>query len=212
MRLHGLLKRDSASSWLWNHALTTIFFEMKLQPVLREASRQAFAALREAYPTDDFYYFALVTTDDALRPGPSASSVQGLERVVARYQAEGHNVTPADLRWSEADSPYNLFGDEFFGEVQRLFIQGGDHRKFPEAEYQAEVARRFAAMEGALHELDEEGFFGSGPSRDSIVINVVAPGDESEAVILERATRLNPASSLSQLRRDLGGDHDVAQA
>ncbi|MGV3533408.1 MAG: DUF4303 domain-containing protein, partial [Chthoniobacteraceae bacterium] len=80
------------------------------------------------------------------------------------------------------------------------------------AEYQAEVARQFAAMEGALHELDEEGFFGSGPSRDSIVINVVAPGDESEAVILDRAARLNPAASLFQLRRDLGGDRDLTQA
>ncbi|MGV3532133.1 MAG: DUF4303 domain-containing protein, partial [Chthoniobacteraceae bacterium] len=107
---------------------------MCLKTVLRDAWRQAFTALKEAYPADDFYYFALVTTHDALRPGPSASSVQGLERVVARYQAEGHNVTPADLRWSEADSPYNLFGDEFFGEVQRLFMQGGDHRKLPEAE------------------------------------------------------------------------------
>jgi hypothetical protein len=182
---------------------------MNLQTAIHEASRQAFAAVREAYPGEDFYYFALVTTEDALRPGPSASSVQGLESVVARYRTEGHNVTPADLRWSEADSPYNLYGDEFFGEVQRLFSQGGDHRKLPEAEYEAEVARRFVAMEGALRALDEEGFFGSGRSRDRIVINVVAPGDEPEAVILDRATRLNPAASLSQLRRDLGGDRDL---
>jgi hypothetical protein len=36
------------------------------------------------------------------------------------------------------------------------------------------------------------------------VINVIAPGEEDEDVILARAARLNPAESLLQLRHDLG--------
>ena len=50
------------------------------------------------------------------------------------------------------------------------------------------------------------GFFGVGAARHAVVINVVAPGEETEDAVLERAARLNPAESLGQLRRDLGGE------
>lgn len=175
-----------------------------LRSAIREASRRAFSAVRDAHPDEHFYYFALVTTGDGLRPGPSASSVEGLERTSNEYQARGDALSERDLRWSEADSPYNLFGDEFFDEVEAFFLAGGDHRDLPEGEYIAEVERRYEAMEAALRDLDREGFFGSGPKRAAVVVNVVAPGDESEDGILERAARLNPPESLDQLRNDLG--------
>lgn len=175
---------------------------MTLQDEIREASRRAFSALRQACPCDDFYYYALVTTEDALRPGPSASSTQGLESVLKNYRDRGIACEPADLRWSEADSPYDLFGDEHFAEVERLFLASGEHRNLPQDEYEAEIARRFAAMEGALRELDAEGFFGTGAARERVLINVVAPGDECEAAIIERAARLNPPACLVQLRQD----------
>jgi Domain of unknown function (DUF4303) len=178
---------------------------MNLQDAIREAAGRAFSSLRQAYPSDDFYYFALVTTSDALRPGPSASSMQGLERTFTDYRARGFASEPADIRWSEADSPYDGFGDEHFAEVEQLFLAHGDHRDLPGSEFEAEVARRWAAMEGALRELDAEGFFGTGVTRERVVINVVAPGDESEETVIARAARLNPPVSLIQLRQDLGG-------
>lgn len=161
-------------------------------------------AVRSANPHEHFYYFALVTTGDALRPAPSACSLEGLQRSLARYRAKGSACEPAALRWSEADSPYHLHGDEHFGDVEALFLLGGDHRALPDLAYEEEVARRFQAMEDALRDLDREGFFGTGSQRFAIVINVVAPGEEDEDVILARAARLNPAESLVQLRHDLG--------
>jgi hypothetical protein len=175
-----------------------------LRDAIREAARQAFGAVRSANPREYFYYFALVTTGDALRPGPSACSLEGLERVLDRYRAKGSTYGADVLRWSEADSPYHLHGDEHFRDVEALFRCEGDHRTLPDATYEEEVARRFQAMEDALRELDREGVFGTGAKRHGVVINVVAPGEEDEDAILVRAARLNPAESLVQLRRDLG--------
>ena len=178
----------------------------RLTRLIREAAKQAFCALRSAYPDESFYYFALITTGDGLRPGPSASSEEGLQRAVEEYRSSGQTVETSEVRWSEADSPYNLFGDEFFHEVEQAFLEVGEHRDWPPDEYREEVELRFRAMETALIELDREGFFGQGDERAGVVINVVAPGEEDEEVVLGRAARLNPEESLLQIRADLWGD------
>lgn len=175
-----------------------------LRVAIREAARRAFAQVRVAHPSDHFYYYALVTTGDALRPGPSASSIEGLDEACRKCRDAGHSCDPEDLRWSEADSPYNLCGDEHFREVEALFLEDGDHRDLPDEEYEAEVVRRYEAMEGAIVDLDREGFFGVGVERHAVVVNVIAPGEEWEEAILERAARLNPPESLRQIRLDLG--------
>ena len=132
------------------------------------------------------------------------SQLNGTIKTDDRYRAKGSACGADLLRWSEAGSPYHLYGDEHFRDVEALFLLGGDHRALPEPAYKAEVAARFQAMEDALHDLDREGFFGDGPERFAVVINVVAPGEEDEDVIQARAARLNPAQSLVQLRHDLG--------
>lgn len=177
--------------------------EDSLRNSIREATRHAFVAVRTAHPREHFYYFALVTTGDALRPAPSACSLEGLRRTLAQYRAKGSAVGADILRWSEADSPYHLFGDEHFRHVEALFLRRGDHRSLPEPAYEEEVARRFQSMEDALHDLDREGFFGVGSERFEVVINVVAPGEEDEDTILARSARLNPTESLMQLRHDI---------
>jgi hypothetical protein len=177
----------------------------RLTRLIREAAREAFRAVMSASPEESFYYFALITTGDGLRPGPSASSLEGLRRTLEDCRAAGEEVDPSELRWSEADSPHNLIGDEFFQEVEQAFLEGGDHRNWEQEEFLEEVGLRYAAMEAALAELDREGFFGEGEARNRVVINVVAPGEEEERVVLERASRLNPEGALAQLRADLGG-------
>jgi hypothetical protein len=51
-------------------------------------------------------------------------------------------------------------------------------------------------MEAAMKRLNEEGLFGSGPERWSIVVNVeVMPPDETNTA---RGIRLNPAEALTE--------------
>lgn len=167
--------------------------------LIRDAAERAFCALHDAFPNDRFYYHALITTSVAHRPGPSASSHEGLAEILERYQQEDPTCSASDLRWSEADSPHNLFGDEYFASVEERFL-----RQFPDPYELSDdtIEQLFCCMATALRQLDQEGFFSQRGPRQSVMINVVAPGDEDERRLFERATTLNPPEALAQLKAD----------
>ena len=167
---------------------------------VREAAKKAFSELRQAYPNDEFYYYVLWTTVVAHRPAPCACSKQGLERTFAQYLSDSSDeTTPADLRWSEADSLYDCFVDEHFTDVAELFNDLGDpYERSDELNHSI-----FESIVLAMSDLDNEGFFGEGTEREKVVINVTMPGDESEDELVERARRLNPKSALAQLEKDM---------
>jgi len=171
----------------------------KIRNTVREAARKAFSELRRTYPSDDFYYFVLWTTDVVHPPAPCACSKQGLEKTIAQYSQDNDEVSAEELRWSEADSPYDGFGLEYFDEVKKLFNQLDD----PYDRSIEENDRIFEAIIQAMADLDREGFFGIGVERDKIVINVTMPGDESEEDVIERAKMLNPSSALVVYEKDL---------
>lgn len=98
----------------------------ELRDAVTEAARQAWTELRTTRPLESFYYFGLWTTGVVHRPAPTASSIEGLRHVTDGYQAKGSTRSEVDLRWSEADSPYDLFGDEYFGRVEEIFDATGD--------------------------------------------------------------------------------------
>jgi len=79
-----------------------------------------------------------------------------------------------------------------------------DHRHLPEPDFLCEAELRYQAIEGELLDLDQEGFFGRESARHTVIINVVAPVEENEVQMRERAARLNPPESLSKFRRDIG--------
>lgn len=171
------------------------------------AARKAFSAVREAHPDEDFYYYVLWTTGAVHRPAPCACSAQGLARVMKEYG----ETDPANLRWSEADSPYDCFGDQHFAEVEAIFSKLGDPYD------RTEDARKalLNAVVGAMQDLDSNGFFGTGAEREKVVINVSMPGEENEDQLIERARLLNPVASLQTLvqdysdsEQDAGGKRD----
>ncbi|MFF0451432.1 DUF4303 domain-containing protein [Streptomyces sp. NPDC004609] len=171
----------------------------RIRASVREASQRAWTGLRRARPSESYYYFGLWTTGVIHRPAPTACSSEGLTRVSADYAARGMEVAAGDLRWSEADSPYDLFGDGHFAAVEALFACLGDPYDRPEEVNEALLR----ALVGALKDLDREGFFGTGSERHRIVVNVTLPGDEDEVSMVERARGLNPAPALRQYEKDL---------
>jgi hypothetical protein len=168
------------------------------------AARAAFTAVREAHPEEDFYYYVLWTTGVVHRPAPCACSKQGLARAMEKYRES----EPAHLRWSEADSPYDCFGDEHFLEVERLFRRYGD--PYDRADEDTDVL--FSAIVGAMQDLDSDGFFGEARERESVVINVTIPGEEDEVRLLDRAKLLNPRASLRTLLRDYANSEQSHRA
>lgn len=172
-----------------------------IRETVREACRRAWTELRHACPDETFYYYGLWTTVALHHPAPTASSVEGLQRIVAEAATQTRPwAAERELRWSESDSPYDLFGhDEFFGQVERLFTDLGDPYELSD-ELRTALTN---ALAGALADLDQEGFFGAGAARESVVINLTFPGGEDEADAVARARHLNPPSALQQYELDL---------
>lgn len=165
---------------------------------IREAARSAWNDLRTLHPGESFYYFGLATTAQSHRPAPTAASYDGLAGTVAGYRRQGVELLPDELRWSELESPFALFGDVHFGEVGRLFDSFG-----PPFERSAAVNGRLReAMIAALAELDAEGVFGVGAQRDAVVVNVTVPGGCDTALELATARRLNPPAALDRYEDD----------
>lgn len=163
-----------------------------VRSTIREAARSAWNDLRFAHPDDTFYYFGLATTPQSHRPVPTASSYEGLVRVVGRYRQQGIELLPDELRWSDLESPYAFFGDAHFVGVESVFDELGN----PFDRTSEENGHLREAMIDALAQLDADGFFGEGPGRDGVVVDVTVRQGEATVSGLASALRLNPASAL----------------
>ncbi|MDQ7774927.1 MAG: DUF4303 domain-containing protein [Paracoccus aminovorans] len=158
-----------------------------LSRLIADAARAAFSELF-LDTREDFYYCTLVTTGDGLAPYPSAWSWQALDRVTAG--ARNPETRMALLKWSYSDSPYWLFGQEYFDEVARAFSEMANPHELKNAdEYRQELERRLSATEAAMALLDAERLFGTGELRaETVILAEVIPPDCSNS---ERALRLN---------------------
>lgn len=99
------------------------------------------------------------------------------------------------LKWSYDESPYFAYGEEYFENVKKTFTER-ERKINTEKEKDEEIELRINSMEKVMHNLDEEGLFGTGKQRLKIVINAeVMPPDFTNT---ERALRLNPKEALSE--------------
>lgn len=170
----------------------------RIRSAIAASAREAWTRLRDEHPGDDFYYFGLWTTPVAHRPAPTACSTQGLWLATASY-GEAGTSGESSLRWDVNSSPHDLFGDELFARLDPLFEALGDAYDRPRATNQALLE----AMEGALADVDADGFFGVGAARLAVVVNVTMPAHERPGDALESARRLNPAAALERYEADL---------
>jgi hypothetical protein len=164
--------------------------QKSMEQALITATKQTITAIKETHPNHHFYYFVLTTTGEALSPGHAAWSEELLETEAQKQAGERNencdNVKGL-IRYSYADSPLFCYGEAYFKEVERLFLQrpGIDERN--EKDWETEFNLRINAMINALKALDEEGFFGN--AKEKLFINVeVNPPDGSNEI---RARLLN---------------------
>jgi hypothetical protein len=169
-----------------------------LVAAIAAATEAAVRDLFRAHAGEHFYFLVLVTTGEALAPHLTAWSTEALERV-ALERPEQPDLREL-LRWSYADSPYCISGEQHFAEVRRLFAaMGVPGPEAPEARDEA-YAFKLGAMEEALARLDAAGVFGRGAARAQVYVNVeVVPPDWTNT---ERALRLNPPEALEAWLRE----------
>lgn len=165
--------------------------EDELSDAIEAAVQKAVSALFAAHQ-ERFYYCSIITSGHAHPPTLTAWSVEALEREAAKC---GSAEARWQLEWSYADSPYFMYGDEYFGEVRRLFSLR------PDTGQEEEFELRLRAMEAAMARLDGKGLFGVGKERSGIVINAeVMPPDYTNT---RRALRLNPKDALTVWLREM---------
>ncbi|MET9229011.1 DUF4303 domain-containing protein [Lentzea sp. NPDC003310] len=154
--------------------------EADLADALTAAVRAAVTDLFASNPGHTFYFVTLTTPGEAFGPALSAWSHEAL---AGRTDAD-------DVRYSYADSPFSIVGEEHLAPVRALFAARPQVFDLEDDEAEAEYDLRLRAMETALRRLSDEGLFGVGEARARVLVLVeVVPGDEENVPC---ARRLNP--------------------
>ena len=146
---------------------------------------------------ESFYYIALITDGEAHSPFLSAWSHEALNTYLTENKIEINSEDAFDVKWFYGNSPYSFYDNQSFNNVNELFkLRPKMDENMSNEEWDSEFNFRISAMENALKELDEEGFFGQNEERDKIMINIeVVPPDETNT---ERAIRLNPKKAIEE--------------
>jgi hypothetical protein len=112
---------------------------------------------------------------------------------VAGYREQRIELLHDELRWSDLESPYALYGDAHFRDVEPFFdALGNPYDRAPQVNRSLREA-----MVGALADLDADGFFGRGAARDDVVLDVTVSDEAGAIARLASASRLNPATALA---------------
>jgi hypothetical protein len=182
--------------------MTNDFDFGKFGGLLYEASKAAFLDVQQAHTDERFYLFALFTCGDLGYVVPTASTEEGLTQVAQeyakkeRYQEFSLQQLREDLRWSPADSPLHLDGEEHFHAVNKL----AEHipsilYEIPTDdswdEFNTFCDKVLGVYVEVLKQLDAEGIFGVGEQRDSVLLNILM-GDQGSDEWLRYAKLLNP--------------------
>ena len=166
--------------------------EEMLVELIQNATQKALSKLFEEHK-EKFYYCSLITTGEGLCPIISAWSYEALEREASKEE----DVEDAKfyLKWSYGETPYFAYGEEYFEDVNKVFIERMETLT-TRKQIEKEVQLRINAMERVMYNLDKIGMFGTGEKRLEIVINAeFMPPDYTNT---ERALRLNPKEALNE--------------
>jgi Domain of unknown function (DUF4303) len=191
----------------------------------RPAARRAFQIVREAHPGERFYAFALCTDIEQMRGMcASANTEEGLkwrlDRRLKRKKSfrdeEEAAVAKAGIAWDDYLNYYRwnlpewayhgIEGSDFLPLILMLSeplenLEDDPEESDPEG-FNEHRARVCGTMILAMKDLDDEGFFGSGAERESIVLlaDLVEP-PEKYWFAVESARRLNPPRVFDGFRK-----------
>lgn len=153
---------------------------------LLKATKTAFTELFKEH--DEFYYYCtLVTTGEGNCPYISAWSWQALKNFMEHGEVPPEEII--EYKWSYADSPYYAYGWEYFEEVEEYVLANKPKNIDDEEDWNIWVDALVVTMETVMSTLDEQGVFGVGARRKSMVLNAeIMPPDYGNTM---RALRLN---------------------
>jgi len=183
-----------------------------LREELMSATRETFAAFRQAVPDETLYTFALYTSGEAGYVIPSLNTEEGLTRKAEQY-VEKHRYPnePAlirtSLRWSPGDWAYHSWGEQFFttsseriSQYQWIITPEEDGLDSYDLYPGAQPEQIYLTCLEALSDLNAEGLFGHGPERPIVTLLM---GDQSHEQRVRWARLVNPPAVCERLRVEL---------
>jgi len=131
---------------LIKYSKTKAEIDENLVALIESATQKALEELFREHK-EKFYYCSLITTGEGLCPVISAWSEEALERVAS----EMDDVEEAKyyLKWSYGETPYFAYREEYFTEVNKVFIERMQSIT-TEEEWDKEVLIRINSMERAI--------------------------------------------------------------
>ena len=184
-----------------------------LVALLKEAVGKAFKDLFKEHPDEHFYYCTLVLMNGQGCPVVSAMSEEVLEKLVqedVKKYGYSTSVSREFLKWSFADSPYCIYGEQYFSEVEKMIASRDldeNGERLTGDRFMKEYDIRMNSMEEVMASLDKEGIFGSGERRKNMVVLAeVRPPDYTNT---ERALRLNSREALKEWLEEVAEVKDI---
>jgi hypothetical protein len=183
--------------------------------VLTEAVRRAYADLHRDRGNESFYAAGLAYADEPSALMVAANSHEALDRVVARYVANGADaeVVADTIRWSRVTEwEYHRYAEPTLNEANHLledvyvahksWVWGFPPDERPGATLRELDARVLMVLRDVVRDLDGDAVFAGNQPRDSVVVNLWSTvGNERDT--LERASWFNTAAQLVPMRRTL---------
>lgn len=158
---------------------------------LIKAVKAAFTELFEKH-NEEFYYCTLITDGEGSCPFISAWSREAFNKYIK--DEEISKDEELDYKWSYADSPYCTYGWEYFKDVEEYIIDNKPSYNCDIDDWNLWTNSVIDTMEKVLVDLDNQGLFGTGEVRKSIVINAeIMPPDYTNTL---RALRLNDEANI----------------
>lgn len=168
---------------------------------LLKATKTAFTELFKEHE-EFFYYCTLVTTGEGNCPYISAWSWQALKNF--KDQEHIPDTEIIDYKWSYADSPYCAYGWEYFKEVEEYVVANKPKNIDDAEDWFSWESALLATMETVMSTLDEQGVFGMGARRKSMLVNAeIMPPDYTNTI---RALRLNRKEDIHIWLREAAED------
>ncbi|MEH2106267.1 DUF4303 domain-containing protein [Nostoc sp.] len=175
--------------------------------------RDFLVAFRHDWANETMYGFLLEAVWEGTSVEAVAGTEEGLLRIAQYYAAsEGQedeeliNYQGIELRWgSPEDGWYANYDADFFKRANQLLAEAHETGLMELGDQQLQQL----CLE-VLRQLDGAGVFGSGKTRQKIVIGVCdVGGDNTEKDFLEWAEAVNPPIVMERLRRELQEANEV---
>jgi len=193
-----------------NHPLDTF------AATLTDAVRRSYVTLHRDRPDERFYAAGLAYADEPSSLVLAANSEEALERVVARYVANGadRDAVTQTIRWNRVTEwEYHRYAepmledanhllDDFYA-AHKAWVWGFPADQRPGATLRELDQRVLGVLRDVVRVLDGDGVFEGNQPRDRVIVNLWSSvGNDRDT--LERAAWFNTAAQLVPMRRILG--------